>query len=73
MKLIPLHDLIAGLVTVGLLVGIILLAVLGQECPDILQSGFTLALGWIFRSGVQLQNELRHQKRSDDNGEPPSG
>jgi hypothetical protein len=73
MNLIPLKDYIAAVVTVGLLVGIILLAVLGQECPDILQSGFTLALGWIFRGGAQLQNELRHQNRSNDNGQPPSG
>jgi hypothetical protein len=73
MNLIPLKDYIAGLVTVVLLVGIILLAVLGQQCPDILQTGFTLALGWIFRSGAQFANELQHQKGSNDNGEPQSG
>lgn len=65
------HDVIAGVMCLGLLVGILALAVLGRECPAHLENGFLLALGWVFRSGVQLQNELRHRERKGDNDDGP--
>jgi len=65
---VPFHDLVAGVATLGLLVGIVLLTALGQAVPAQISTGFTLALGWTFRGGWQLQNELRHRNRSN-NGE----
>jgi hypothetical protein len=67
MKLIPFYDLVAGLASLMLIAAVITLAILGRGCPEELRSAVTLALGWIFRSGVQLQNELRHQERSAPN------
>jgi len=65
---VPFHDLIAGLATLGLLAAIVLLTALEQAIPTQISTGFTLALGWTFRGGYQLQNELRHRNRSN-NGE----
>jgi len=74
MQGVKLHDVVAGLVALGMLGGIILLAVLQLQCPDELRNGFMLALGWLFRSGVQLQNDLRHRGRTDHgNGPNDSG
>lgn len=74
MKYLPLHDLLGGLAALGLTVGVILLAALGRECPEQLWSGFLLAMGWLFRSGVQLQNELRHRGgKVDNDGSNDSG
>jgi hypothetical protein len=63
---VPFHDLIAGLATLGLLAAIVLLTALEQAVPAQLSTGFTLSLGWVFRGGYQLQNELRHRKGSKD-------
>lgn len=73
MKDIALVDIVGGLVALALVVGVILLAVLGQECPGELRSGFMLALGWLFRSGVQVQNDLRHRGRGANGDGPDSG
>lgn len=63
---VPFHDLVAGAATLGLLAAIVLLTALGQAVPAQISTGFTLALGWTFRGGYQLQNELRHRNRSND-------
>jgi len=63
---VPFHDLVAGVATLGLLVGILLLAVLNQPVPQYLSTGFTLSLGWTFRGGYQLQNELRHRSKENN-------
>jgi len=63
---VPFHDLVAGIATLGLLAGILLLSVLNQPIPQLFSTGFTLALGWTFRGGWQLQNELRHRNRSNN-------
>jgi len=63
---VPFHDLVAGLATLGLLAGVLLLSALNQPIPQYVSTGFTLALGWTFRGGWQLQNELRHRNRSNN-------
>lgn len=74
MEAVKLHDILGGLVALALVAGVVLLAILGRECPEQLWSGFMLAMGWLFRSGVQLQNDLRHRGRSnDDNGPEHAG
>lgn len=64
MRLVPLHDWIAGLAALMLLAAGIALAILGREIPPFLQSGFALALGYVFRGGIQAANEARHRKES---------
>ena len=63
---VPFHDLVAGVATLALLAAIVLLTTLKIEVPGQISSGFTLALGWVFRGGYQLQNELRHRKGNKD-------
>jgi len=63
---VPFHDLVAGVVTIGLLAGVLLLIVQGIAVPSFLSAAFGIAIGWVFRGGVQLQNELRHRKESND-------
>jgi len=63
---VPFHDLVAGVATVILLAGVLMLVVLGIAVPTFLSTAFGLAMGWVFRGGWQLQNELRHRNRSND-------
>ena len=63
---VPFHDLVAGVATLALLAAIVLLTALEAAIPTQISTGFTLALGWTFRGGYQLQNELRHRNRSND-------
>jgi len=63
---VPFHDLVAGVATLGLLAGVLLLTVLGIAVPSFLSAAFGIAIGWVFRGGVQLQNELRHRNRSNN-------
>lgn len=70
MQGVKLHDLLGGVVALALVAGVVLLAILGRECPEQLWSGFMLAMGWLFRSGVQLQNDLRHRGRKGNNDGP---
>lgn len=58
---VPFHDLVAGVVTLVLLVGILLHSILGQAIPEVLSTAFTVAITWTFRGAIQLQNELRHR------------
>lgn len=61
---VPFHDAVAGIVTVGLLVGILLLLALSVSIPQYVSGAFTLAMGYTFRGAVQVANELRHRDRS---------
>lgn len=66
--MVPIHDVVAGIIAIGLLVGILVLAVSGQDCPEYLRTVFAIAMTWTFRGGVQLSNELRHRNRRQNNG-----
>ena len=59
----PFHDLIAGVVTIGLLAGVVVFTLAGIAVPGFYSTAFGLSMGWVFRGGVQLQNELRHRNR----------
>jgi len=63
---VPFHDLVAGVATVILLAGILVLTALSIPIPQFLSHAFTVAIVWTFRGGVQLQNELRHRNRSNN-------
>lgn len=63
MKLIPWHDIVAGVVAVGLLVLIGILAVLQRPIPEIISLPFASVVSWALRGGVQAGNELRHRKK----------
>lgn len=71
---VPFHDLVAGIATLGLLAGVLVLVVLEIAVPSFLSAAFGIAIGWVFRGGVQLSNELRHRNRSNNgNGPSPTG
>lgn len=55
------HDVIAGLFAVGLLVALVLLTVLNRAIPDFLTGAFGVAVGYVFRGGVQVANDMRHR------------
>lgn len=63
---VPFHDLVAAVATLGLLAGVLMLTVLGIAVPNFLSAAFGIAMGWVFRGGWQLQNELRHRNRSNN-------
>lgn len=63
---VPFHDLVAGIATIILLAGILLLLGLQQPIPQFLSHALIGALTWTFRGGVQLSNELRHRNRSNN-------
>jgi len=63
---VPFHDLVAAIATLGLLAGVLVLIVLGIAVPSFLSAAFGVAMGWVFRGGVQLQNELRHQNKESN-------
>lgn len=63
MKLIPVHDIVAGVVAIGLLVVIGILAILQRPVPEIISLPFASAVTWALRGGVQAGNELRHRKK----------
>ena len=46
------HDVIAGLLAVGLLVAIVLLAVLGVPVPDVIVGAFGASIAWAFRGAA---------------------
>lgn len=50
------HDLVAGVLAVGLLAGIVALAALGRDRPPEMTTAFAVAVGWVFGSGVQRAN-----------------
>lgn len=64
MKLIPIHDIIAGVIAVGLLVIIGILVILQQPIPEIVSLPFASFTTWAVRGGVQASNELRHRKEN---------
>lgn len=63
---VPFHDLVAGVATLGLLAGILVLAIMQIPIPGFLSGVFGLAMGWAFRGGVQAANELRHRKETNN-------
>jgi hypothetical protein len=63
---VPFKDLVAGVATIGLLAGVIVLVVLGVDVPAYLSAAFTVAMGWVFRGGAQLQNELSHRNKESN-------
>jgi len=63
---VPFHDLVAGIATLCLLVGVLVLVVLEIAVPSFLSAAFGIAIGWVFRGGVQLQNELRHRNKESN-------
>lgn len=66
MKLIPWHDVVAGVVAIGLLVIIGTLAILQRPIPEIVSLPFASVVSWALRGGVQAGNELRHRKKVDN-------
>lgn len=68
MSVVPFRDLVAAVVTLGLLAAVVALPAIGREAPAFLVNGFTLALGWTFRAGAQAANELTHRNKTP----PPS-
>jgi hypothetical protein len=66
MSVVPFRDLVAAVVTLGLLAAIVALPIIGREPSPYLVNCFTLAVGWTFRAGAQAANELTHRKRSPD-------
>ena len=66
MQYVAFHDLLAGLAALVLLTAVIALAVIGREIPPLLEGGFGVAIGYVFRGGVQVTNELRHRKPTPD-------
>ena len=60
---VPFHDLIAGIVTIGLLAGVVVFTLAGIAVPAFYSTAFGLAMGWVFRGGVQLGNELSHRNK----------
>jgi len=74
MKVPPFVDLIAGVVTLILVLAVVIYPVSGTECPQIVAQGFALGLGWTFRAGVAIQNGVQNRLRSAPNGSPsPTG
>lgn len=61
MQYVAFHDLVAGLAALVLLFAVITLAIIGREIPPLLEGGFGVAIGYVFRGGVQMTNELRHR------------
>jgi small basic protein len=61
------HDVTAGVIAVGLLVGIMLLVVLEREIPDLIANAFLVCLSWALRGGVHTANDLRHRNRGGNN------
>jgi hypothetical protein len=70
MKLPPFYDTIAGIVTLILVGAVVLYPLFGVECPQIIGSGFAVALGWSFRATVAINNGVVNRARSASNGEP---
>jgi hypothetical protein len=58
-------DVIAGVVTVLLLMGIIGLAGFGRPVPGELSSGATLAIGWALRGGAAAANGMIERRNGD--------
>ena len=46
------HDIISGVVTVILMVGVIVLVILEKKVPEFLVGAMGTALGWTFHAGV---------------------
>ena len=61
---VPYDDLLAGIVSIGLLVGILVLAVLGQAIPEFLTGSFGIAIGYVFRgvrqNGVAVARDIKN-------------
>jgi hypothetical protein len=70
MKLPPFYDVIAGLVTLILLIGVIIYPLCGHDIPEVILLPFSTAMGWVFRGGVGVANDYLHRERSAPNGEP---
>ena len=74
MKPPPFLDVIAGLITLILVVAVVVYPIFGVECPQIVASGFAAGLGWILRGAVAVQNGIISRQRSAPNGAPsPTG
>lgn len=65
---VPFHDLVAGIATLILLAGVLVLVILQITVPGFVSAAFGVAMGWAFRGGVQAANELRHRNRSNNVG-----
>ena len=72
MKPPPFYDGLGGLVALVLLSAVIIYPLCGHEIPQLLESTFAAAIGWVFRGGVGVANDFIHQKRSTPNGSPGS-
>lgn len=60
---VPLHDKLVAAVILVLLVGVLALTGLRVPIPEYLVNAFTLALGWLFRGGIQAANEYLHRNQ----------
>ena len=74
MKPPPYLDLIAGAVTLILVFAVVTYPIFGVECPQMISTGFAVAMGWTFRAAVAVQNGVNNRLRSASNGQPsPTG
>jgi len=70
MKLPPFYDAVAALFGLILLGAVIMYPLMGHEVPQLVESAFTLALGWVFRGGVGAANDWWHTRNGGQNGQP---
>ena len=56
MRLLHLHDLLAAIVAVGLLVFIAVAVLVGRDVPEFVQAAFGAAIGYVFGAQVQRMN-----------------
>ena len=70
MKLPPFYDVVAATVTLMLVAAAIVYPIFGLEVPELISSGFALALGWTFRATVAATNGVNRLKEGASNGQP---
>jgi hypothetical protein len=70
MKLPPFYDVVAGLVTLILVIAVVTYPLCGVETPQMIGSGFALALGWTFRATVVATNGVARIRGGSSNGDP---
>jgi uncharacterized membrane protein YjjB (DUF3815 family) len=68
MKLPPFYDAVAAVVTIMLVAAVVLYPIFGVDAPELISSGFALALGWTFRATVAATNGVNRLKGGTPNG-----
>ena len=61
-------DILAGLMALILLSAIIGLVFLEREIPEVLTGAFGVAVGFVFRTGVERANGVIERRRNNGSG-----